>query len=165
MSVLSEIQEQTDTIERTVTRNAETAEAAARKWRAEGIDQVVIAARGTSDNAARYAQYVWGAQNRMSVGLAAPSLFSVYKSAPRLSHSAVVGISQSGQSPDIVGGFGRGQQSGRTDTRHHERGLFSPGRAGRPGAPTSRRRGKVRRCDEDVHRRTGCCGTSLGHHA
>lgn len=63
---------------------------------------VTIAARGSSDNAARYAQYLLGAQNRLAVGLAAPSLFSVYQRPPRLSRSLVIGISQSGQSPDVV---------------------------------------------------------------
>jgi glucosamine--fructose-6-phosphate aminotransferase (isomerizing) len=63
---------------------------------------VMIAARGTSDNAARYAQYVLGAHNGLAVGLAAPSLFTHYASPPRLTGSLVIGISQSGQSPDIV---------------------------------------------------------------
>jgi glutamine---fructose-6-phosphate transaminase (isomerizing) len=63
---------------------------------------VAIAARGTSDNAARYAQYVFGAKNRSAVALATPSLYSQYASAPRLDGAAVFGISQSGQSPDIV---------------------------------------------------------------
>jgi len=63
---------------------------------------VVIAARGTSDNAARYAQYLLGAQNQIQVALATPSLFSIYKTPPDLSHALVIGISQSGQSPDII---------------------------------------------------------------
>jgi glucosamine--fructose-6-phosphate aminotransferase (isomerizing) len=62
----------------------------------------LIAARGTSDNAGRYAQYVWGALNNYTVGLTTPSLFSVYDDPPRLVDALVVGISQSGQSPDVV---------------------------------------------------------------
>ena len=62
----------------------------------------MIAARGTSDNAARYAQYVWGTRNRLSVGLTTPSLFSLYDTPPRLTDALVIGISQSGRSPDIV---------------------------------------------------------------
>ena len=62
----------------------------------------VIAARGTSDNAARYAQYIFGALNRLTVALATPSLYGVYDRAPRLAGAVVIGISQSGQSPDIV---------------------------------------------------------------
>jgi glucosamine--fructose-6-phosphate aminotransferase (isomerizing) len=63
---------------------------------------IFIAARGTSDNAARYAKYVWGANNQIPVALAAPSLFSVYQKPPALSDHLVIGISQSGESPDLI---------------------------------------------------------------
>lgn len=63
---------------------------------------LLIAARGTSDNAARYAQYLFSAFNRLPVALATPSLFSVYGTPPRLEGALVIGISQSGRSPDIV---------------------------------------------------------------
>lgn len=69
---------------------------------ARQITHVVIAARGTSDNAGRYAQYVLGARNRLQVALATPSLFSIYQKPPRFHNALVLGISQSGQSPDIV---------------------------------------------------------------
>ncbi len=64
--------------------------------------RIFIAARGTSDNAARYAKYTWGARNRIPVTLAAPSLFSVYATPPKLEGNLVVGISQSGESPDLL---------------------------------------------------------------
>lgn len=70
---------------------------------ARDVDQVLIAARGSSDNAARYAQYVLGARNRVLVALAAPSLLSCYGTAPRLRRTLAVGVSQSGRSPDVVG--------------------------------------------------------------
>lgn len=73
---------------------------------------VVIAARGTSDNAARYAQYVLGARNHLQVALATPSLFSIYKSPPDLSGALVIGISQSGESPDIVSVLSEGKKKG-----------------------------------------------------
>ncbi len=73
----------------------------------------IIAARGTSDNAARYAQYVWGTRNQSSVGLTTPSLFSVYERPPSLADALVVGISQSGQSPDIVSVLAEGRRQGR----------------------------------------------------
>ncbi|MGD8489854.1 MAG: SIS domain-containing protein [Anaerolineae bacterium] len=70
--------------------------------RARNIKYVIIAARGTSDNAARYGQYILGAHNRLPVGLATPSLYSIYDEPPRLRAALVIGISQSGQSEDIV---------------------------------------------------------------
>jgi glucosamine--fructose-6-phosphate aminotransferase (isomerizing) len=74
---------------------------------------VVIAARGTSDNAARYAQYLFGIQNRLPVALATPSIYTLYRRPPNLSDSLVIGISQSGQSPDIVAVVKEGQQQGQ----------------------------------------------------
>lgn len=66
------------------------------------FDYIVIAARGTSDNAARYAQYLFGAHNGIQVALSTPSLFTIYKKPPSMKGALVIGISQSGQSPDIV---------------------------------------------------------------
>ncbi len=66
------------------------------------FDSILIAARGSSDNAARFAQYLFGAQNHLPVALATPSLFTLYKKPPILKRTLVIAISQSGQSPDIV---------------------------------------------------------------
>ena len=60
-----------------------------------------IAARGTSDNAAHYAQYMFGGLLRMPVMLATPSLHTVYGMPPDLSKALVIGISQSGQAEDV----------------------------------------------------------------
>ncbi|MFT5193643.1 MAG: glucosamine--fructose-6-phosphate aminotransferase (isomerizing) [Cellvibrionaceae bacterium] len=68
----------------------------------QNITHVVIAARGTSDNAGRYAQYLFGAYNRLTVALATPSLFTLYNQPPKFGNALVLGISQSGKSPDIV---------------------------------------------------------------
>jgi glucosamine--fructose-6-phosphate aminotransferase (isomerizing) len=76
------------------------------------IKDVFIAARGTSDNAARYAQYVWGAFNRIPVTLATPSLFSLYHQPPRLTGKLILGISQSGESPDILAVIEEGLKQG-----------------------------------------------------
>ena len=64
--------------------------------------QIFIAARGSSDNTARYAQYLFGIRNRIPVALAAPSIFTLYETSVNLQNSLVVAISQSGASPDIV---------------------------------------------------------------
>jgi glutamine---fructose-6-phosphate transaminase (isomerizing) len=76
------------------------------------IDYIMIAARGTSDNAGRYANYLFGAMNRLPVALAAPSLYSIYQQAPRLRNALVLGISQSGQSPDIVAVLAEARRQG-----------------------------------------------------
>ncbi|MCR4405363.1 MAG: SIS domain-containing protein [Anaerolineae bacterium] len=66
------------------------------------VPYVVIAARGSSDHAALYAKYLLGSLNHLPVALATPSLFTMYHSPPRLKDALVIGISQSGQSTDIV---------------------------------------------------------------
>jgi glutamine---fructose-6-phosphate transaminase (isomerizing) len=77
------------------------------------IDYVLIAARGTSDNAARYAQYLLGAHNHLQVALATPSLYTTYGAPPALKGALVVGISQSGRSPDIIAVIEEGRRQGR----------------------------------------------------
>src|SRR5579885_529806 len=77
------------------------------------FDYVFIAARGSSDHAAIYAKYAWAALARCPVALAAPSLHTLYKTSPRLAGALVVGISQSGQSPDIIAVLEEGKRQGR----------------------------------------------------
>ncbi|HEY83950.1 MAG TPA: SIS domain-containing protein [Chloroflexi bacterium] len=80
--------------------------------KARDVSYAMIAARGTSDNAARYAQYLFGAANNLPVALATPSLYSIYKNPPRFENALVVGISQSGKSPDIVSVIAEGKRQG-----------------------------------------------------
>jgi glutamine---fructose-6-phosphate transaminase (isomerizing) len=74
----------------------------ASRVRASNARGFVVAARGSSDHAALYAKYLFGVRNHMMVTLAAPSLFTSYGKPPDLEGQCVVGISQSGSSPDIV---------------------------------------------------------------
>lgn len=66
------------------------------------IKYLFIAARGSSDNAARYGKYLFSALNRLPVALAAPSLFTLYQRPPCLDGALVIGISQSGRSTEAV---------------------------------------------------------------
>lgn len=74
---------------------------------------IVIAARGSSDNAARYAQYLFGVHNNLQVSLSTPSVITLYHSSPDFSEALVIGISQSGRSPDIVSVLAEGKRQGR----------------------------------------------------
>jgi glucosamine--fructose-6-phosphate aminotransferase (isomerizing) len=80
--------------------------------RKRNLNFVFLAARGTSDNAGRYANYIWGAYNGLPVALATPSLFTYYQKPPRLNNALVLGISQSGKSPDIVSVLAEGRKQG-----------------------------------------------------
>jgi glucosamine--fructose-6-phosphate aminotransferase (isomerizing) len=102
LSLETEIREQPAALARLLELQAEPVRRLASRMRQDGIEFVLLAARGTSDNAGLYAKYLWGAGNGLPVALAAPSLFTSYARPPKLRHALVVAISQSGQSPDIV---------------------------------------------------------------
>jgi glucosamine--fructose-6-phosphate aminotransferase (isomerizing) len=102
MTLHDEIAEQPEVAARFLAAQAEPIEAIAASLRTRPVRQVVIAARGTSDHAALYAQYVLGIRHRLSVGLGTPSIVSLYGVVPDLADTLVIGISQSGASPDIV---------------------------------------------------------------
>ena len=112
MSLKSEILEQPDVVQRVLDTQMGIAHQVAAAIRDRDIRYVFIAARGTSDNAAIYAKYVWGAFNRLPIALAAPSLFTLYERPPLLRDTLVVGISQSGQSPDVVSVLAEGRRQG-----------------------------------------------------
>src|SRR5215472_5989581 len=61
---------------------------------------VVLAARGTSDNAAQFGRYLIEITTGIPVSLAAPSVLTLYASPLDLEDVLVVGISQSGESTD-----------------------------------------------------------------
>jgi glucosamine--fructose-6-phosphate aminotransferase (isomerizing) len=96
-----EIAEQPDTIRELLKREKVNARQIANKISSFDPTFVYIAARGTSDNAARYAQYLFSIHARLPVALAIPSAHTLYESPPNLSSALVLGISQSGSSEDI----------------------------------------------------------------
>lgn len=102
MTLLDEIREQPEVAARLLAKESGRIAAIAAGLRTREIRGVMIAARGTSDHAAIYAQYLFGAFHRLPVALAAPALFSVYGTPPKLDGWLVIGISQSGASPDVV---------------------------------------------------------------
>lgn len=77
------------------------------------FDYALIAARGSSDHAAMYAKYTWATLAGYPVALAAPSVLTLYDAAPRMMGALAVGISQSGQSPDIVAVLEEARRQGR----------------------------------------------------
>lgn len=107
-----EIHEQPQVLAHLLQANQQPVDTLAAAIKSQDLHHVIIAARGTSDNAARYAQYLLGARNRLVVTLATPSLFSIYQQPPWLKDALVLGISQSGQSPDIVAVLQEAQRQG-----------------------------------------------------
>ena len=98
----TEIAEQVDVASRLLERGQDAAATIGDRIRDAAPRGFVIAARGSSDNAALYAKYLFGVRNSALVALAAPSLFTHYARPPRLDGQCVIGISQSGESPDVI---------------------------------------------------------------
>jgi glucosamine--fructose-6-phosphate aminotransferase (isomerizing) len=102
VSLRSEIGESPTVVERLLKSAPPALRGLAAEVERRDIDAVFIAARGTSDHAATYAQYVLGVRNELTVGLATPSVQSLYGASPNVKRALVVGVSQSGRSPDVV---------------------------------------------------------------
>jgi glucosamine--fructose-6-phosphate aminotransferase (isomerizing) len=113
MSTRSEIFEQPQVLANLLDSQMQNVGQIAAALRSQAIQYAFLAARGTSDNAGRYANYLWGAFNRLPIALATPSLFTLYDQPPRLDGALVLGVSQSGQSPDIVRVLEEGRRQGR----------------------------------------------------
>jgi glucosamine--fructose-6-phosphate aminotransferase (isomerizing) len=112
MGMRDEILEQPTVAARLLETGLSVIEEIARAIQAREIEFVLIAGRGTSDHAGVYAQYIFGTRNDLPVALAAPSLVSIYGARPRLRRALVIGISQSGRSPDVVGVVEEGRRQG-----------------------------------------------------
>jgi len=106
-----EIASQPEVIERLLTHEVERIRAIIAQLPA--FSYALIAARGSSDHAALYATYAWAALAGVPVALATPSLYTLYHAAPRLDGALVVGVSQSGASPDIRAVLDEGKRQGR----------------------------------------------------
>lgn len=113
MGLREEILDQPAVAARILEQQRPVVEEIAEAIKSQDISYTFLAARGTSDNAGRYAKYLWGADNQMPVAMATPSLFSIYKKPPVLKNALVVGISQSGKSPDIVSVLTEAKRQGR----------------------------------------------------
>ncbi len=107
-----EIRDQPAVVRRLLDIERENFNALARLFRERNPHCIVIAARGSSDNVARYGKYLLGSVTGLPVALATPSLLTIYNQSLRLENTLVIGISQSGQSPDIVAVLAEGTRCG-----------------------------------------------------
>lgn len=96
-----EIYQQPDVLRDLIAGEAARAASIAAAIRGRAPQLVLIAARGSSDNAAIYGKYVLGALSGLPVALAAPSITTYYGRMPDVRQALVIGISQSGQGEDV----------------------------------------------------------------
>ncbi len=98
----AEIREQPEVLARILDEGWDEVLSASRVLRQGDLRSVMIAARGTSDNAALYAKYLFEVLLGVPTALASPSAFTLYESRMNLEGVLVVGISQSGESQDVL---------------------------------------------------------------
>ena len=97
-----EIMEQPEVLGRLYERNKETILSLVEELRARRVTKAVFAGRGTSDNAAVFAQYLLGVYKGVVSALAIPSSMSAYGADMHFEDCLVAGISQSGQASDAL---------------------------------------------------------------
>ena len=107
-----EIQEQPEVLGRILDEGWGAVLDAARDLRSRGFRYAMLAARGTSDNAALYAKYLFEVVLGIPTALASPSAFTLYESALKLDDVLVIGISQSGESKDVLEVIRRSKELG-----------------------------------------------------
>jgi glucosamine--fructose-6-phosphate aminotransferase (isomerizing) len=108
-----ELREQPEALARLLERQAPRAPELAEPFHRDDVHYILIVSRGSSSNAARYAQYVLGRAHRVPVAFATPSLYTLYGQPPLLEGALVIGISQSGASPDVNAVVAEGRRQGR----------------------------------------------------
>lgn len=108
----SEASEAAAATARGLAANATTVEKIAARLRAARPRALITIARGSSDNAATYARYLAETRLGLLTSSAAPSVSSVYNTEQDLSGTAVLAISQSGRSPDLIAATLSARKSG-----------------------------------------------------
>ncbi len=82
------------------------------RFRTERPPLILVAGRGTSDNAAVYGRYLFEHFVGIPVSGAALSLFTLYPAPMHLKGALAIGVSQSGESPDVVKSLQAARRSG-----------------------------------------------------
>lgn len=97
----AEIAEQPEVARRVLADRAAAVDVAERLRRLRP-PAVLLAGRGSSHNAALYGRYLLEVRWGVPVSIAAPSVYTLYESRPRVAGLCAIGISQSGRSPDVA---------------------------------------------------------------
>lgn len=100
--MLREIREQPEVLERLVEREYPSVQKLWETMTARGVESIAIVARGTSDNAGIFGKYLLQTVGGVVTLDVAPSVYTLYEAKQDLSRWLVLGISQSGESTDVV---------------------------------------------------------------
>src|SRR5579871_5288911 len=98
--MLEEIRQQPDALARTLSAELRRIERFKQKIQKRRPRLIVLAARGTSDNAAQFGRYLLEFTTGIPVSLAAPAIHTLYNAHLDYRDTLVVAVSQSGESTD-----------------------------------------------------------------
>ena len=110
--MLEEIRQQPEALEKTLRSELRRIERFKKLVQETRPRLIVLAARGTSDNAAQFGRYLLEITTGIPVSLAAPSIYTLYGARVDLRDSLVVAISQSGESTDTNLVLSRAREQG-----------------------------------------------------
>ena len=110
--MFQEIREQPEALSKILDEGWGPVRSVARTLHTEGLRFVMLAARGTSDNAALHAKCLFEVRLGVPTALASPSAFTLYESNMHLEDVLVIGISQSGESKDVLKTIRRARELG-----------------------------------------------------
>jgi len=100
--MLKEIHVAPERVEILLAREMDRLDQALARFRGNPPPLIFVAGRGTSDNAAVFGRYVFEHFAGIPVSGAALSLFTLYPAPMHLKGALAIGLSQSGESPDVV---------------------------------------------------------------
>lgn len=108
----AEIAAQPEALRHAAEKNEKVIAAFVEAVKARGIKHILLAARGSSDNACNYFKYLAEIYAGIPVSFAAPSVITLYDGALDLSGTAVIGVSQSGAAADVISVVERARNGG-----------------------------------------------------
>ena len=113
MNLEKELREQPEVLARVLKTNKEALEKAVADIKSRNdITNVVFAARGTSDHACIYAQYLMQRFIGLPCSLATSSVITKYDGKLNYKNSLVIGVSQSGMAKDVLAVIERANENG-----------------------------------------------------
>jgi glutamine---fructose-6-phosphate transaminase (isomerizing) len=101
-AMLREAQEAPEAVARLVAANESLCRDLGARLRASTPPFAVTCARGSSDNAATFAKYLFEIHLGLVTASVGPSVTSIYEARPRMRGALFLAVSQSGRSPDLL---------------------------------------------------------------
>jgi glutamine---fructose-6-phosphate transaminase (isomerizing) len=110
--MFAEAAEASTAVRAQIQANGSTLRQLGERLRRKPPSMILTCARGSSDNAATYAKYLFETRTGVLTASAAPSISSVYAAQPRAQGALCLAISQSGKSPDLLASVEAARRAG-----------------------------------------------------